>query len=85
MAERELFQNNFSQVIIGHVASGIASNYDLVQETWEGCATPVFKGPPICGKTNALRAVLSEFGGIYSFHSGELKSCKLCYTNLSLP
>ena len=62
MAERQLFQNNFSQVIIGRVASRIASNYDLVQEIWEGCATPVFKGPPICGKTTALRAVLSVFG-----------------------
>jgi hypothetical protein len=85
MAERKLFQNNFPQVIIGHVASGIASNYDLVQETWEGCATPVFKGLPISGKTTALRAVLSVFGILYSFHSSELKDRKLCYTNLSLP
>lgn len=80
MAERQLFQNNFSQVIIGHVASGIASKYDLVQEIWEGCAIPVFKGPPICGKTTALRAVVSVFG-ISSFHSGELKDRKLCYKN----
>ena len=69
-AERELFRNNFPQVVLGHVASGIACNYDLVQDIWEGCATPVFKGPPISGKTTALRTVLSVFG-IRSFHSGK--------------
>ena len=29
-AERDLFKNNFGQVILGHAVSSIAANYDLV-------------------------------------------------------
>ena len=70
MAERDLFRNNFPQVIIGHVASGIACNYDLFQDIWEGCASPVFNSPLILVKTTALLPILSVFG-ICSFHSGK--------------
>ena len=70
-AERNLFQNNFSQVLIPHGASSIAANYDLVVKEFDGCATPILKGHPVSGKTTALKAVLSVFGQTH-FTSGIL-------------
>lgn len=61
-AEKDLFQNNFLQVVLAHAASSIAANYDLVVGEFDGCATPVLKGHPVSGKTTALKAVMSVFG-----------------------
>lgn len=54
---------------MGHAASGMAANYDLLIGEFGGCPTPVFMGEPLSGKTSALRAVLSVFG-IKDFSSG---------------
>lgn len=69
LAEQDLFQNNFAQVLLGHAASGLASNYDLLISEFGGCPTPVLKGEPLSGKTTALKAILSVFG-IRHFSSG---------------
>ena len=61
-AEKELFKNNFPQVVLAHAASSIEANYDLVVNEFDGCATPVPKCQPVSGKTTALKAVMSVFG-----------------------
>ena len=34
--------------------SGIAANYDLVIQAFNGCGTPVLKGHPVCGEDHRL-------------------------------
>lgn len=68
-AEKELFGNNFAQVVMIHAASALAANYDLVVNDFGGCAVPVIIGQPVAGKSTALKAVLSVFG-IFSFTNG---------------
>lgn len=53
-AEKDLFANNFPQVVLAHVASAMAANYLLIVNEFDGCATPVLKGYPVSGKTTAL-------------------------------
>lgn len=60
-AEKQLFQNNFPQVVLAHAASSIAANYEVVVNEFDCCATPVLKGQPVTGKTTALKAVMSVF------------------------
>ena len=89
LKEEQLFKNNYPQVVLAHAASSMACNYDLIIKKFNGCAIPVLKGPPVCGKTSALKAVMSVFG-IRRFTSGRheifnrpgsLGSC-LCSTGL---
>ena len=61
-AEKQLFHNNFPQVVPAHAASCIAANYDLVVKEFDGYVTPVLKGQPVSGKTTALKAVTSVVG-----------------------
>lgn len=68
-AEKDLFSNNFPQVVLAHAASAMAANYRLIVNEFDGCATPVLKGHPVSGKTTALKAVLSVFGQKH-FNSG---------------
>ena len=42
--------------------AGIAANYDLVIQEFNGCVTLVLKGHPVVGKTTDLRAVMSVLG-----------------------
>jgi hypothetical protein len=65
-AEQELYQNNFLQVIMAHIATGMAANYDTIVKRFGGCPTPVLMGEPVSGKTTAMKAVLSVFG-IFDF------------------
>ena len=60
-AKKDLFQNNFLQVVLAHAAGSIAANYDLIVGEFDGCATPVLKGHPVSGKTTALKEVMSVF------------------------
>ena len=62
LAEKELLQNNFPQALMCHVASGMAANYDLLINEFEGCPTPVLQGEPLSGKTMAMKVALSVFG-----------------------
>jgi hypothetical protein len=57
---------------MGHAASGMAANYDLLIREFEGCPTPVLKGEPVSGKTTALKCILSVFG-ITKFSSGKVE------------
>lgn len=61
-AEKELFGNNFPQVLMAHAASSLCANFDLAIETFDGCGIPVLVGHPVSGKSTALKAVLSVFG-----------------------
>ena len=70
-AEKELLQNNFPQALMCHAASGMAANYDLLIEEFDGCPTPVLMGEPLSGKTTAMKAALSVFG-IAKCFSGKL-------------
>ena len=67
LAEKELLQNNFPQALMCHAASGMAANYDLLIEEFEGCPMPVLKGEPLSGKTTSMKAALSVFGIKKSF------------------
>ena len=62
LAEKGLLQNNFPQALMCHAASGMAANYDLLIDEFEGCPTPVLQGEPLSGKTTAMKAALSVFG-----------------------
>ena len=61
-AEKELFGNNFPQVLMAHAASSLCANFDLAIETFDGFGIPVLVGHPVSGKSTALKAVLSVFG-----------------------
>jgi len=61
-AEKDLFGNNYPQVVMAHAVSSLAANFDLVIETFDGCGIPVLVGHPVSGKSTALKAVLSVFG-----------------------
>lgn len=69
-AEKNLFQNNFPQVIMAHAVSSIVANYDLVVQEFDGCSVPVLQGQPVSGKRTAMRAVLRVFGQT-KFNCGE--------------
>ena len=45
-----------------HAASGMAANYNLLIDEFEGCPIPVLKGEPLSVKTTAMKAALSVFG-----------------------
>lgn len=72
LMEQALFKNNYPQVILAHAASSMACNFDLIIKKFNGCAIPVLRGPPVSGKTSALKAVMSVFG-IRRFTSGTHK------------
>lgn len=61
-AEKELFVNNFPQVLMAHAVSSLAANFDLAIDIFDGCSIPVLIGHPVSGKSTALKAVLSVFG-----------------------
>jgi len=61
-AEKELFGNNFPQVLMTHAASSLCANFDLTIDMFDGCGIPVLIGHPVSGKSTALKAVLSVFG-----------------------
>ena len=61
-SKKSLFANNFPQVLMAHVVSAPAANFDLVVGKFDGCGIPVFIGHPVCEKSTALKAVLSVFG-----------------------
>lgn len=70
VAEKELFQNNYPQVILAHAASSMAANYETIVDSFEGCSIPFLQGEPVSGKTTALKAVMSVFG-VKHFASGK--------------
>ena len=61
-AEKELFVNNFPQVLMVHAVSSLAANFDLGINISDGCSIPLLIGHPVSGKNTTLKAVLSVFG-----------------------
>ena len=45
-AEKELFVNNFPQVLMAHAVSSLAANFDLAIDIFDGCSIPVLIGHP---------------------------------------
>ena len=76
--EEVLFKNNYPQVIWAHAASSMACNYDVIVKKFSGCAMPILTGPPVSGKTTALRAVMSVFG-VKRFTSGMPLTVLFCF------
>ena len=43
------------------MAHAVSAPVDLVVGKFDGCGIPVFIGHPVCGKSTALKAVVSVF------------------------
>ena len=55
-AEKELFGNNFAQVLMAHAACSLCANFDLAIETFDGCGIPVLIGHQVSGKSTLVNS-----------------------------
>ena len=60
-ARKVCSQTIFPQILMAHAVSALAANFDLVVDKFDGCGIPVFIRHLVCGKSTALKAVLSVF------------------------